>query len=90
MTQAPIEESGIRGIASRHGYRVQRNGLALFNLRDDPGETTDLSARHPEVVRRLGAVAARARADLGDALPQTPGTNLRPCGDLKLLNPDRE
>jgi arylsulfatase A-like enzyme len=90
MTPEPIEQSGIRGIASRHGYRIARIGPALYNLRDDPGETTDLADRHPEVVRRLQAVAAGARADLGDALTQTPGTHLRPCGDLKHLEPARE
>jgi arylsulfatase A-like enzyme len=38
----------------------------LFNLADDIGETTDVAARHPDVVRRLLAVAERARDDLGD------------------------
>jgi hypothetical protein len=32
------EVSGIRGIASRHGYRVETTPLALYNLKTDPGE----------------------------------------------------
>ena len=28
----------------------------LYNLKDDPSETTDLAAKHPDVVKRLEAV----------------------------------
>ena len=38
----------------------------LFNLASDVGETTDVSSRHPDVVKHLLAVAERARDDLGD------------------------
>lgn len=38
MKPNSIEESGIRGIASRHGYRVQKLELSLFDLSTDPGE----------------------------------------------------
>jgi arylsulfatase A-like enzyme len=73
------EESGIRGIASRHGYRVASIGLSLYNLKDDPGETTDLAARNPEIVARLKRIAEEARADLGDSLTRVAPTNARPC-----------
>jgi len=33
----------------------------LINLRDDPGETTDVAAQHPDVVRRLAATLQRHR-----------------------------
>ena len=78
-----IEMSGIRGIASRHGYRVEKIGQVLYNLKDDPGETTDVAASHPEVVERLLAVAEQAKADLGDTLTKTPGKNIRPSGDVR-------
>ena len=78
-----IELSGIRGIASRHGYRFASIGPSLFNLKDDPGETTDRAAEHPEIVRRLQAVADEARADLGDSLTKAPGKNVRPSGDVR-------
>jgi arylsulfatase len=78
-----IELSGIRGIASRHGYRVEATGVVLYNLKDDPGETTNVAAKHPDIVQQLQAVAAEARADLGDALTKTPGKNVRPSGDVR-------
>jgi arylsulfatase len=37
MKPNPIEQSGIRGIASRHGYRVEKLDLSLFDLHADPG-----------------------------------------------------
>ena len=30
-------------------------GTFLYNLAEDPGETTDLSQKHPEIVKRLKA-----------------------------------
>ena len=38
----------------------------LFDLREDPGEQTDVAAANPEVVARLKNVAAGAREELGD------------------------
>jgi arylsulfatase A-like enzyme len=40
---------GNRGDSSRQGVKAG----ALFNLRNDIGEATDLSAQHPEIVKRL-------------------------------------
>ena len=75
-----IEESGVRGIASRHGYKVEKIGLSLFDLSADPGEAKDVSAAHPDVVKRLTAFAESVRKDLGDSLTKTTGTGLRPVG----------
>jgi len=75
-----IAQSGIRGIASRHGYDVRRLELSLFNLRDDPGERTNLAAKHPDVVKRLMEFVEQARSDLGDSSVDRPGKNLRPAG----------
>jgi arylsulfatase A-like enzyme len=82
MKPQAIENSGIRGIASRHGYRIAQIGLALYNLKEDPGETQDVASKHPEIVARLQREVARARADLGDALTGVPATHARPAGDV--------
>ena len=83
MKPESIELSGIRGIASRHGYRVEKTELALYNLKDDPSELRNLATAHPDIVARLQADVAAARADLGDSLTKTPGTHLRPAGDVR-------
>jgi arylsulfatase A-like enzyme len=63
-------------------YQNQRIGLSLFDLRTDPGETTDVAAQHPEVVARLQQLAETARDDLGDALQQRTGAGIRAPGRL--------
>jgi len=73
-----IRQSGIRGIASRHGYEVRRTEVALYNLREDVGENRNVADRHPDIVRRLEGFAEKARADLGDALTGRKGAGLRP------------
>lgn len=83
-----IEQSGIRGIASRHGYRVEKLELSLYNLRDDVGETRNVAAAHPEIVERLQKVVGEARADLGDSITGTPATNARPAGDVRPKLPE--
>jgi arylsulfatase len=88
MKPQSIENSGIRGIASRHGYRVEKIDLSLYNVRQDPGETRNLAAQHPEIVARLQQVVARAREDLGDSLTQTRGKNIRPAGDTRPALPE--
>lgn len=53
-------------------------GLRLYNLQNDIGETTDVSAQHPDIVKRLKALADREAATLCDGLPQ--GAGVRPPG----------
>lgn len=74
------ELSGLRGIASRHGYRVEKIGLSLYNLNSDPSERQNLAERNPQIVARLQKLAEEARADLGDDLTATPGPGRRPAG----------
>lgn len=64
----PSTQSGLEGIASRHGYKVMDLPLSLFDLKTDPEESDDIATEHPEVVRRLAALADSMRADLGDKL----------------------
>lgn len=80
MKPKSIEESGIRGIASRHGYEVRRIEQSLFNLKDDPSESRNVAEQNPEVVRRFEALAEKARADLGDSLTNRRGSGVRAAG----------
>ncbi|MBL8793965.1 MAG: sulfatase [Planctomycetia bacterium] len=75
-----LTKSGMTGVASRHGYRVEKTGLELYNLKDDIGESKNVAAQHPEVVKRLQALAEPARAELGDSLTGRKGSGLRPAG----------
>ncbi len=63
-------------------YDTGKIGLALFDLENDIGETTNLAEEHPEIVRRLVALAEKARADLGDSAVKRPGKNVREPGRL--------
>ncbi|MFM9965965.1 MAG: sulfatase [Planctomycetaceae bacterium] len=80
MQPKSIEESGIKGIASRHGYEVRRIEQSLFNLKDDPSESRNVADQHPQIVRRLESLAAQARADLGDSLTNQRGSGVRSAG----------
>ena len=55
---------------------------ALYDLVHDIGETTDVAARHPDIVGRLEIEVEKARADLGDALTKRPGPGRREPGRL--------
>jgi arylsulfatase len=54
----------------------------LYNLANDISETTDLAAQHPDVVKRLEALAEQAREDLGDSLTKRAGKGAREPGRL--------
>lgn len=80
LAPASITQSGIEGIATRHGYRVEKIGLSLFDLEADPSEQQNVAAKHPEVVQRLSSLADAARQDLGDSLRSMPGAGRRAAG----------
>ncbi len=74
-------EGATLATATHPGTYVQDSiGLALFDLENDIGETTNLAAQHPAVVERLMGLIERARDDLGDALTGREGANVRPPG----------
>lgn len=54
--------------------------MALYDLRQDPGERYDLQESYPEIVQELQKLAEEARADLGDDLKAIKGSNRRPVG----------
>ncbi len=64
------------------GYSQARTAQVLYDLKADPGETTDVTASHPEVVERLLRAAEVARNDLGDKLTKRAGPGIRPAGKL--------
>ncbi|MCX6853875.1 MAG: sulfatase [Verrucomicrobia bacterium] len=80
MKPAAITQSGIEGIATRHGYRVAQQELALYDLKTDLGESKDVSADHPEVVAELKRLAEAYKMELGDSLTQIVGSGVRPLG----------
>ncbi len=59
-------------------YDQARIGLQLFDLDEDPGESTDVSGEHPDIVAMLSALAEGMRGRLGDA--DREGSESRPAG----------
>lgn len=80
LAPTSITQSGVEGIATRHGYRIEQLELSLFNLDTDPGETKNVAAEHPDVMKKLSALAEAARQDLGDSLQSIKGSGLRAPG----------
>ncbi len=80
MAPVAIEESGVRGIASRHGYKVEALELSLFDLVSDPGEKQNVASQHPQIVAKLQSIASDFRKELGDSITKQIGTGLRPVG----------
>lgn len=69
---------GTGGLPASYGQA--RTGLELYDLAVDVGETTNVAAEHPEVVRRLEELAERMRDDLGDSRTNRQGSGVRPAG----------
>ena len=58
-------------------YSKGTTGLALYDLRRDPGEHYDVQELYPDVVKQLQALGDEARQDLGDDLQNIEGTGRR-------------
>jgi arylsulfatase len=80
MKPESIQLSGLKGVASRHGYRIEQMPQSLYDLENDVGERRDVSNEHPEVVEELLKLAANVRATLGDSLTAEKGSEVRPSG----------
>jgi arylsulfatase A len=65
------------------GYSNAHTGLALYELETDAGEKTNVADKHPEIVRRLSALADQMRDDLGDSLTKRPGKGVRQPGKIQ-------
>src|SRR5262249_34929911 len=79
---------GKGGTGGKPAKTVERKTpLALYDLEKDGGETPNGAAKHPEVVKRLKALAETARADLGDSAPRQKGRGVRPAAVKKPVYP---
>ena len=76
--QAP----GLDGIPGRYNYDVS-TGLELYDLSTDVAEQRNVAAQYPEVVNRLTRLADEKRRQLGDALSDVQGTELRQPGQIE-------
>ena len=63
-------------------YVQAKTPLALFDLESDPGEKTNVADKNAEVVKKLEALAEKARKDLGDQRTKTPGSGVRQPGSI--------
>ncbi len=59
--------------------------LELYDVRHDVGEQQEVSAQYPDVVKRLTALAEKARSDIGDF--NRPGTGQREAGLVEKAAP---
>lgn len=84
-------ESGAIGYKSwpRHSApedRVLFIKYMLYDLENDIGETTDVAAAYPEVVKELVQYLDWAKKDIGDFNQR--GENARPLGDEAYFTPN--
>lgn len=57
-------------------------GLALYDLRRDPGERYDVKDMYPEEVKKLQEALDVIRRDIGDSITGVNGENVRPSGTI--------
>ncbi|MBN2279088.1 MAG: sulfatase-like hydrolase/transferase [Candidatus Marinimicrobia bacterium] len=65
-------------------YNYLEVGQELYNLRQDIRETSDLSAKYPEIVKELEKLGELARQKLGDQITGVVGSEIRQPGRLGL------
>jgi len=58
-------------------------GMALYDLRRDPGERYDVKDQNPEIVAELMKIAEEARLDIGDGIMNIKGANVREPGSVE-------
>lgn len=68
---APFEQYNLDAIAGSDGGDDPAP-MQLFDLRNDPAEKHDVSAAHPDEVKRLKAAFDRMLAEFPQAAPQPP------------------
>ncbi len=63
-------------------YQNAQIGLSLFDLQTDPGETTNLADKHPDIAAKIQTLADKMRAELGDSATGQKGAGRREPGRL--------
>jgi len=76
---------GTNGIPAKY-EQVKVETPELYDLQQDVGETKNVAAEHPEIVKRLLGFAEEARADLGDTLTHRKGNGVREPGRVAETN----
>lgn len=66
FTQAALYQGRWKGIRERTASAP----LVLYDLQADLGETTDVAARHPDIVAKIEAYLKTARSESADWIPQ--------------------
>lgn len=88
----PHDYRTLQGVPAATGgipasYRTARIEESLFDLQQDPAESTNLLAQYPEVAANLRRLAETAREQLGDG--RRKGSAVRPAGSLPADNVPR-
>jgi arylsulfatase A len=78
------QPSGKDGVPGKY-RQVRVEKPELYDLSADVGETKDVAAEHPDMVKKLLGYAEAARQDLGDVLTVRTGTGIREPGHLPPL-----
>ena len=65
------------------GESTERQEMALYNLKLDPGEKTNVADQNPQVVDRLIRMIQVGRGELGDSLTKAKGNSNRAPGSIK-------
>lgn len=71
----------------RHVYKGDQPHDALYDLEQDPGETTNVAQHQPQVVAELDSLLAACRRDLGDSVTTTSGNGCRSLGEVNNPQP---
>ncbi len=62
--------------------QVKLEEIALYNLKTDISETTDVSDENPEIVEQLIKIGEQARKELGDNITKVKGDEVRAPGKI--------
>jgi arylsulfatase len=75
------QKPGRDGVPGNYANRELKTA-ELYDLVNDISETTDVSAKHPDIVKQLETEAEKAREDLGDKLTKRTASGSRESGQL--------
>ncbi len=70
-----------------HFSKARQEIFELYDLVNDPSETTNIIDQHPNVVARLEELAELARISMGDARLKREGNDVRPIGRVENPKP---